>query len=312
MWGRLPACMLSLTCTLILAVYFAGCDDPVAPEDTAVTLQIQTELPTILAPIETVQLLAAALDGTGQIVPGLVISWNSSATAVATVDPVTSILTAVSEGMSTVTASVGSVTATILVTVTERSTSYNVVFQSTWSAETHPTDFPTSPHFSGLIGGTHDSDVTFWAEAALASLGIRNMAETGSKGPLSTEVEVAIGAGTAAALLSGGGINPSPAAVELAFDITVEHSLVTLVSMIAPSPDWFVGVHDLVLLEEGVWVEEVVVQLLPYDAGTDSGLTFTSANEATDPPVAVARLQVSPFDASTPLGTFTFTRTADE
>ena len=304
--------MLSLTCTLILAVYFAGCDDPVAPEDTAVTLQIQTELPTILAPIETVQLLAAALDGTGQIVPGLVISWNSSATAVATVDPVTSILTAVSEGMSTVTASVGSVTATILVTVTERSTSYNVVFQSTWSAETHPTDFPTSPHFSGLIGGTHDSDVTFWAEAALASLGIRNMAETGSKGPLSTEVEVAIGAGTAAALLSGGGINPSPAAVELAFDITVEHSLVTLVSMIAPSPDWFVGVHDLVLLEEGVWVEEVVVQLLPYDAGTDSGLTFTSANEATDPPVAVARLQVSPFDASTPLGTFTFTRTADE
>ena len=312
MWGRLPACMLSLTCTLILAVYFAGCDDPVAPEDMAVTLQIQTELPTILAPIETVQLLAAALDGTGQIVPGLVISWNSSATAVATVDPVTSILTAVSEGMSTVTASVGSVTATILVTVTERSTSYNVVFQSTWSAETHPTDFPTSPHFSGLIGGTHDSDVTFWAEAALASLGIRNMAETGSKGPLSTEVEVAIGAGTAAALLSGGGINPSPAAVELAFDITVEHSLVTLVSMIAPSPDWFVGVHDLVLLEEGVWVEEVVVQLLPYDAGTDSGLTFTSANEATDPPVAVARLQVSPFDASTPLGTFTFTRTADE
>ena len=283
-----------------------------APEDTVVTLQIQTELPTILAPIETVQLLTVALDGTGQIVPGLTISWSSSATAVATVDSTTSLLTAVAEGMSTVTASVGSVTATILVTVTERSTSYNVVFRSTRSAETHPTDFPTNPHFSGLIGGTHDSDVTFWAEAALASRGIRNMAETGSKEPLSTEVEAAIGAGTAAALLSGGGINPSPAAVELAFDITVEHSLVALVSMIAPSPDWFVGVHDLVLLEEGVWVEEVVAQLLPYDAGTDSGVTFTSANEVTDPPVAVARIHVSPLDTSTPLGTFTFTRTANE
>ena len=89
------------------------------------------------------------------------------------------------------------------------------------------------------------------------------MAETGSKVPLSTEIEAAIGAGTAAALLSGGGINPSPAAVESAFDITVKHSFVTLVSMIAPSPDWFVGVHVLVLLEQGVWVEEVVVQLLP-------------------------------------------------
>ena len=121
------------------------------------------------------------------------------------------------------------------------------------------------------------------------------MAETGSKVPLSTEIEAAIGAGTAAALLSGGGINPSPAAVESAFDITVEHSFVTLVSMIAPSPDWFVGVHDLVLLEESGWVEEVVVQLLPFDAGTDSGVTFTSANQVTDPPIAVARIHVSPF-----------------
>ena len=299
-----------VTSTLVLAASFAGCDEPVAPEVTVVALEIRTELPTILAPIETVQLLAAALDGAGQIVPGQTISWSSSATEVATVAPATGLLTAVAEGSSAVTASVGSVAATILVTVTERSTSYTVVFRSTWSAETHPTDFPTNPHFSGLIGGTHDSRVTFWAEAALASSGIRNMAETGSKEPLTTEVGVAIGAGTAAALLSGGGISPSPAGVELVFVVTVEHSLVTLVSMIAPSPDWFVGVHDLALLEEGQWVEEVVVQLLPYDAGTDSGVTFTSANEITDPPVGVARIQVSPFDTSTPLGTFTFTRTA--
>ena len=73
-----------------------------------------------------------------------------------------------------------------------------------------------------------------------------------------------------------------------------------------------VGADDLVLLEESGWVEEVVVQLLPFDAGTDSGVTFTSANQVTDPPIAVARIHVSPFDMSAPLGTFTFTRTAHE
>ena len=88
--------------------------------------------------------------------------------------------------------------------------------------------------------------------------------------------------------------------------------MVTLVSMIAPSPDWFVGVHGLALLEDAMWKDEIVVQLFAYDAGTDSGVTYASANQATDPPVVIARIQVSPFDASDPLGTFTFTRTGSE
>ena len=66
------------------------------------------------------------------------------------------------------------------------------------------------------------------------------------------------------------------------------------------------------MLEDGVWASEVVVPLLPYDAGTDSGVTFTSANEVTDPPVGAFRIQVSPLDTSTPMGTFTFTRSANE
>jgi serine/threonine protein kinase len=36
---------------------------------------------------------------------------------------------------------------------------------------------------------------------------------------------------------------------------------VTLVSMVAPSPDWFVGVGGLPLLQDGQWVDELVVPL---------------------------------------------------
>ena len=35
---------------------------------------------------------------------------------------------------------------------------YRVRFNATWSATTHPNDFPSAPHFSGLIGGTHNEE----------------------------------------------------------------------------------------------------------------------------------------------------------
>ena len=48
--------------------------------------------------------------------------------------------------------------------------------------------------------------------------------------------------------------------------------------MVAPSPDWFVGVSGLPLFENGQWVEERRIDLVPWDAGTDSGTTFESRN----------------------------------
>lgn len=49
----------------------------------------------------------------------------------------------------------------------------------------------------------------------------------------------------------------------------------SFVSMIDPSPDWFVGVSRLELcLENGSWVESKVLDLFPWDAGTDSGPTY--------------------------------------
>lgn len=50
-----------------------------------------------------------------------------------------------------------------------------------------------------------------------------------------------------------------------------------------PSPDWFVGIDSLNLCEGNRWKEEVSVDLFPYDAGTDSGFTFSSPNFATIP-----------------------------
>ena len=292
---------------LLGALQLAGCSDPLLPEETVTTLEITTELPSFLVPTETLQLEAVLRDADGVAVVGVTITWTSSDQAVATVSS-TGLVTAVAEGPSTITATVLTASDSAELPVTTASTSYDVVFAALWSANTHPTSFPSNPHFSRLIGGTHGATVTFWAQGSLASEGIKNMAELGDIMPLDSEVEAAIQAGTAEGLLSGGNIPLSPGSRELMFDISVDFPLVTLVSMVAPSPDWFLGVNSLSLLEEGSWVDSVVIELFAYDSGTDSGVIYTSPDEVTDPRANISRITESPFNVMSPMGTFTFTR----
>lgn len=193
--------------------------------------------------------------------------------------------------------------------VIAETTQYEVTFESTWSQTTHPVDFPPNPHFSGLIGGLHSDQVSFWDVGELASPGIKNMAELGSKIALTQEVQAAITAGTAGAVLSGGGIAVSPGSVTLTFTVDDAFPLVTLVSMLAPSPDWFVGVSSLSLRESGAWIPQLVVDLHVYDAGTDSGPTYVWPNQPTVPPVPIFENQSGPFAANDVVGTFTFVRT---
>jgi hypothetical protein len=188
---------------------------------------------------------------------------------------------------------------------------YRVTFDASWTAQSHPTEFPRTPHFSRLIGGTHRATVKFWEAGGQASEGIRLMAEQGRTTPLDTEVEAAIAAGHAQRVLVGDGIDHSPDRVTLDFEISRDFSQVTLVSMLAPSPDWFVGVSGLSLIENGDWVSERVVVLQPWDAGTDSGHTFSAADVRTAPPEAIHLIVSGPLVVGAsvpPVGTFTFRR----
>jgi len=185
---------------------------------------------------------------------------------------------------------------------------YNVTFDATWSPETHPVDYPPGPHFSGLVGGTHNASVSFWNTGELASLGIKRMAEWGSQAELLDEIQTAIDAGSAQSTLTDLPLWTVPGSTGFDFELSPEHSFVTLVAMIAPSPDWFVGVRNLDLAPGGFWTEELVVDLFAFDAGTDSGRTYTSPDQATVPPDPIAPITGYPFEVGVPLGTLTFTK----
>jgi hypothetical protein len=185
---------------------------------------------------------------------------------------------------------------------------YTVTLDVTWSNTTHPTDFPPGAHFSGLVGGTHDATVSFWNTGELASLGIKRMAEWGSQADLLAEVQDAINSGQAETTIADDPLWTVPGTTSIDIALTEMFPLVTLVAMVAPSPDWFVGVRNLDLQPGGVWAEEIVVELFPFDAGTDSGPTYTSPDQVTAPPELIAAIEGYPFSPGVPLGTLTFTK----
>ncbi len=190
---------------------------------------------------------------------------------------------------------------------------YRVTFVSDWSAATHPQDFPAghNPHYSPLIGSTHQPGAPFWMPNRPASPGMENMAETGGVSPLKPEIRAAIDAGRAGSFIGAGQLNQTPGRLSHAFDVTLEFPHVSLVTMIAPSPDWFLGVYDVPLLKDGQWVERVPRELPPWDAGTDSGRSYTSADADTLPKEPITRLEGFPVSDGGPtrsFGRFVFER----
>ena len=76
------------------------------------------------------------------------------------------------------------------------------------------------------------------------------------------------------------------------FRVDKKHNLMSLVSMLGPSPDWFVGVNSLNLcLRNCSWASEIVLPLSLWDAGTDSGRTYTSPNEPSIPHDRIQRVR---------------------
>ena len=156
---------------------------------------------------------------------------------------------------------------------------YRVTFEADWSSVTHPSGFPGGAHFSGLIGATHGTETAIWRSGELASNGIESMAETGSAFLLRTEIEAQITLANALSVISAGGISNSNTSVSTEFEVNDAYPLVSIFSMVAPSPDWFIGVDSIDLSDDnGGFVASKTVDLLVYDAGTDAGVSFTSEN----------------------------------
>ena len=183
---------------------------------------------------------------------------------------------------------------------------YRVTFEGQWTAGATPGGVPASAHFSPLIGAVHSADVTFWASGAMASAGIESMAEVGGTRALEREVEAA-GSNVSSVLKHGGNIGATGTATLDTVTLSAAHPLVTLVTMVAPSPDWFVGVSGLSLQDaQGNWLPSRVVELFPYDAGTEDGTEFSLDNNATSPQGTITSIKGTGKFSNEPIARLTF------
>jgi hypothetical protein len=190
---------------------------------------------------------------------------------------------------------------------------YEATFTSTWSKTTHPVNFPSNPHFSPLIGATHNSKTSIWMPGGISSAGMEVMAESGATGTLTTEINKLINSGGAKTLVSGSGMPKSPGSVSVRFTVSASHPHLTIVTMPAPSPDWFTGLSGFNLMDKGRWIKQAVLPATIWDAGTDNGTTYTSSNSNTSPKqkIVIVTTASGPFKGySTSVGTWTVKRVA--
>ena len=166
------------------------------------------------------------------------------------------------------------------------SATYGVTFRATWNATSHGSSppFPSGAHFSRVVGTAHVEEASFWSSGGIATDGVESMAETGAVSAFCNEVQAEVGRGRAGGCIRGQEASfRSPGTVTLAFDVDEEFPFLTLVSMIAPSPDWFVGVDGIALQQGGCWTPRIETDLVGYDAGTDGGTTFTARDADVTP-----------------------------
>ena len=188
---------------------------------------------------------------------------------------------------------------------------YTVTFQGQWTIDVTPGGLPGGAHFSPIIGAVHNAGVTFLKSGEAASSGVESMAETGETLELQSEVNAAINATTPTALsvLSRSGNIGRQVRVTLNdVAVTTDYPRVTLVTMIAPSPDWFVGVSGLSLLDaSGNWLPSHEVKLYPWDAGTENGDEFSLSNPATSPQGVITSIGGTGKFSTESIATLTFT-----
>ncbi len=177
---------------------------------------------------------------------------------------------------------------------------YRITFIGTWTSS-DSSSYPFSAHFTELIGAAHVPGEGVWQRGGLASRGVEDVAELGLNSNIVAELQQDVAEGIAGPSLELDSLFNLPNSTSIEVEIFESRPNITLISMLAPSSDWFVGVSELPLRNSGGWIDFLEVDLHPYDAGTEEGATFSLDNDSTNPQAPIALIGESPFFEASPV-----------
>ena len=116
---------------------------------------------------------------------------------------------------------------------------------------------------------------------------------SGKTGTLVSEINAQITAKKAWKLILPDVSQLGPEVIRTGIDVevTANFSKVSIITMLAPSPDWFIGIDSLDLCDNGEWRESMNITMLPpWDAGTEGGTGFSTTNSDTSPHVNIFQI----------------------
>ncbi|MEO8193242.1 MAG: spondin domain-containing protein [Gemmatimonadales bacterium] len=186
---------------------------------------------------------------------------------------------------------------------------YTIVVKSRWTKAEHPLEWPSTAHFSGVIGASHNSDYSIFSIGTPPTPGLENLSEEGKHTPLDNEIRAAITAAKAGSLFESGPLRNFKDSIVTSAKVDDTFPLISLVMMVAPSPDWFTGVKDVDLRENGAWAQSKTLDLVAYDSGGDDGTTYMAPNMDTNPKKPTSQATTPHFvinGSVVPVGSVTF------
>ncbi len=174
------------------------------------------------------------------------------------------------------------------------SATYDITFTSLWNEVDH-VSFPNNAHFSPILAVSHNANYEMFSLGSLASPGFEQLAETGSTRTIQQEIRIASNSQSILDVVKSATLWPRRDGDSISFtvDVSRDHPQLSIATMIAPSPDWVVGISNLELVNAGSFVSEYQAYLYAINAGTengDVGGNFSTNNRATSPREAISGL----------------------
>ncbi|XP_037814121.1 spondin-1 isoform X1 [Lucilia sericata] len=174
---------------------------------------------------------------------------------------------------------------------------YEITLERKWMRNTHAKDFPSEAwrtRLGEVIGASHSLDFRFWEYGGRASQGLQELGEHGATKTLENEIKQHTSTGYIRTIIKAPGIAYRPNVIGKTLAtvrVGPNHHVISLVSKIDPSPDWILGVSGLELcLANCTWIEQKVLNLYPWDIGTDAGPSYMSPDQSQHPPDVIRRI----------------------
>jgi len=176
---------------------------------------------------------------------------------------------------------------------------YEIKFTNQWNQADH-VSFPDNAHFSPILTVSHNENYKLFEMGKTASAGFELLAERGRTESLIADIDAARLVGDTKDQTLGDALWPIRDGIEdVTFQVTVDkdHDLISFATMIAPSPDWVVGVDSLDTFVDGAFIDSIELDLTAINGGTEEGDfagNFSGDNAETAPIEVISSLDHIP------------------